>query len=456
MSQNITNNRGNFGTRLGIILATAGGAVGLGNVWRFPYVTGQNGGAAFILIYIICVLLMGIPVMLCEFMVGRHAQANTARAYSKLANGTPWRLVGYIGVLTAALIIGYYGVVSGWTLEYVIASAANNLHGTPEYFQQMFKEFSGNPVKPVIWMALIVGMTHFVIVHGVQDGIEKASKIMMPVLFILLLVLVGCSLSLPGAWKGVEFLFKPDFSKVSSGTFLEALGQAFYSLSIAMGCLCTYASYFKRDTNLTQSAVQIATIDTLVAILAGLMIFPAAMSVGVQPDSGPSLIFITLPNVIEQAFSGMEIVQYVVSLAFYMLLTIAALTSNISLHEVSTSFLSEEFHLGRKRAARIVSCMCIIVGALCSLSLGNWSALKLFDMSLFGFLDWFTANICLPLGGFLTCIFVGWYVDHKFVHDELSNWGTIRAPHVHAFVIAVKYICPLLTLLIFLHQFGLV
>ena len=456
MSKNINSSRGNFGSKLGIILATAGGAVGLGNVWRFPYVTGQNGGAAFIIIYIICVLLMGIPVMLCEFMIGRHAQANTARAYTKLANGTPWKFVGYMGVLTAAIIIGYYGVVSGWTLQYVFASAADELHGTPEYFQKFFNDFSNNPVKPIVWMSLIVGFTHFVIVHGVQNGIERASKIMMPILFLLLLALVACSLSLPNAAKGVEFLFHPDFSKINSDTFLEALGQAFYSLSIAMGCLCTYASYFKRETNLTTSALQIAGIDTFIAILAGLLIFPAAISVGVQPDSGPSLIFITLPNVFEQAFGNMRILQYIVSFSFYMLLTIAALTSNISLHEVSTSFLSEELHLGRKGAARVVSLMCIVIGALCSLSLSGKYSLQLFGGSLFSFLDWFSANICLPLGGFLTCMFVGWYVDHKFVHDELSNWGTIRTPHVHVFVLLVKYVCPLLTLLIFLHQFGLV
>ena len=268
--------RGNFGTTVGVILATAGGAVGLGNVWRFPYVTGQNGGAAFILIYIFCVLLMGIPVMLCEMMIGRHAQSNTARAYSIMGNGTAWKLVGYLGVLTSALILGYYSVVSGWTLQYVFSSAMGNIHGTPEIFKDYFTDFSTHPVKPIMWAALLIGITHFVIVHGVQDGIEKASKIMMPVLFLLLLILMGCSLSLPNAWKGVEFLLKPDFSKVTSRTFLEALGQSFFSLSIAMGCLCTYASYFKRETRLLSSAVQIAAIDSLVAILAGLIIFPAA------------------------------------------------------------------------------------------------------------------------------------------------------------------------------------
>ena len=401
--------RGNFGTKLGVILATAGGAVGLGNVWRFPYVTGQNGGAAFIIIYIICIMAMGVPVMLCEFIIGRHAQSNTARAFTKLSNGTPWRLVGYMGVLTAALIIGYYGVVSGWTLQYVFASVMGHMHGTPDDFRQYFSNFSTHPIKPIVWMMLLVGITHLVIVRGIQDGIERASKVMMPVLFVLLLILVVCSLMLPDAWKGVEFLFRPDFSKVTGKTFLEALGQAFYSLSIAMGCLCTYASYFKRETNLVNSAFQIASIDTLVAILSGLIVFPAALSVGVQPDSGPSLIFITLPNVFQHAFGSLPLVEYVVSIAFYLLLAIASLTSIISLHEVSTSFLSEELRLGRREAAAFVSIMCVVVGAVCSLSLGNWDWAQLFGMPLFAFLDWFTANLCLPLGGFFTCLFVGWY-----------------------------------------------
>ena len=430
--------RGNFGTKLGVILATAGGAVGLGNVWRFPYVTGQNGGAAFIIIYIICIMAMGVPVMLCEFIIGRHAQSNTARAFTKLSNGTPWRLVGYMGVLTAALIIGYYGVVSGWTLQYVFASVMGHMHGTPDDFRQYFSDFSTHPIKPIVWMMLLVGITHLVIVRGIQDGIERASKVMMPVLFVLLLILVVCSLMLPDAWKGVEFLFRPDFSKVTGKTFLEALGQAFYSLSIAMGCLCTYASYFKRETNLVNSAFQIASIDTLVAILSGLIVFPAALSVGVQPDSGPSLIFITLPNVFQHAFGSLPLVEYVVSIAFYLLLAIASLTSIISLHEVSTSFLSEELRLGRREAAAFVSIMCVVVGAVCSLSLGNWDWAQLFGMPLFAFLDWFTANLCLPLGGFFTCLFVGWYVDRKIVHDEITDWGTQNYTILKVFLVCIR------------------
>lgn len=446
--------RGNFNSKLGVILATAGSAVGLGNVWRFPYVAGENGGAAFIIIYIMCILLMGIPAMLCEFMIGRRAQANTARAYGMLADGKPWKLIGYLGVLTGSLIIGYYSVVSGWTMQYVFGSVIGSMHGDKDYFRQYFTDFSTNPVKPVMWMALFVLITHFVIVRGVQKGIERASKAMMPLLFILLLVLVVCSLLLPGSSRGVEFLFKPDFSKVTGKTFLEALGQSFYSMSIAMGCLCTYASYFARQTNLTRSAMQIAVIDTMVAILSGLLIFPAALSVGVQPDSGPSLIFITLPNVFEQAFSSLPVVGYVVSVMFYLLLAIAALTSAISLHEVPTSFLSEEFHIGRKHAATIVTVCCIVIGSLCSLSLGHYDNIQLCGLPLFDFLDKFTANICLTFGGFFTCLFVGWYIPRNVVRDEITNWGTLRVRLFSAFIFAVKYICPLGILIIFLNQLG--
>ena len=339
---NINNERDNFGSKLGVILATAGSAVGLGNVWRFPYMAGENGGAVFIIIYVLCVLLLGIPCMVSEFIVGRHGHANTARAYRKLSNGTPWALIGYMGVLTGFLITGYYAVVSGWCLQYVWASLVGHLHGAPEYFKTYFTALSTDPVKPVVWTVVILGITYLIIEHGVRDGIERASKLLMPTLFFLLLIIVVASCMLPGAEKGVEFLFKPDCSKITSDVFLGALGQSFYSLSIAMGCLCTYASYFSKYTNLTRSATQIAVIDCGVAILAGLMIFPAAFSVGVNPDSGPSLIFITLPNVFQQAFAAFPVVGYVISLLFFVLLSLAALTSLMSLHEVSTAFVQEE------------------------------------------------------------------------------------------------------------------
>lgn len=451
--------RANFGSKIGVILATAGSAVGLGNVWRFPYMTGENGGAVFIIIYVACVVLLGIPCMVSEFIVGRHGQANTARAYRKLAGRSPWALIGYMGVLTGFLITGYYAVVSGWCLQYIWASLIGHLQGDPEYFKTYFADLSMHPVKPVLWTVIILGITYLIIEHGVRDGIERASKMLMPTLFILLLIIVGASCMLPNADKGIEFLFKPDMSKFTPDVFLGALGQSFYSLSIAMGCLCTYASYFTRSTNLTKSASQIALIDCMVAILAGLMIFPAAFSVGVNPDSGPSLIFITLPNVFQQAFAAIPVVGYCISLLFFVLLSLAALTSLMSLHEVSTAFIHEELMVSRKKAALIVTILTSIIGAFCSLSLGAVDGLVVFGKSLFDWFDFITGQIFLPIVGFLTCIFIGWFVPHHIVKEEFTNSGELKSQSYvrlfHIFIFLVKYVCPLAILLIFLHQFGL-
>ena len=454
--QESTVKRANFGSKLGVILATAGSAVGLGNVWRFPYMTGENGGAVFIMIYIVCVLLLGIPCMISEFIIGRHAQANTARAFRKLSGGTAWSIIGYMGVLTGFLITGYYAVVSGWCLQYIWASLIGKMSGSPDYFLQYFATLSSDPVKPIFWTVIILLITYLIIAHGIRDGIERASKIMMPTLFILLLIIVVASCLLPGAQKGIEFLFKPDFEKINSNVFLAALGQSFYSLSIAMGCLCTYASYFSRSTNLTNSAVQIGIIDCIVAILAGLMIFPAAFSVVVSPDSGPSLIFITLPNVFQQAFSQWPAIGYFIQLLFYTLLSMAALTSLISLHEVSTAFFQEEMVITRRKAALIVTVSTCIIGAFCSLSLGATDALTLFGKPLFDWFDFITGQIFLPMVGFLTCIFIGWFVPHHIVKDEFTNWGTLRGRFFHLFLFLVKYVCPICILFIFLHQLNLI
>lgn len=448
--------RANFGSKIGVILATAGSAVGLGNVWRFPYMAGENGGAAFIFIYIGCVLLFGLPCMISEFIIGRYSQANTACAYRKLANGTPWAAIGYLSVLTGFLITGYYAVVSGWCLQYIYASLFGQLSGDTEYIKNYFISFETDAVKPVIWTVVILFSTYFIIAKGVRGGIEKASKLMMPTLFILLLVIVVASCLLPNAGKGVEFLLKPDFSKISGEVFLGALGQAFYSMSIGMGCLCTYASYFSRQTNLPKSAVQIGIVDSMVAILAGLMIFPAAFSVGISPDSGPSLIFITLPNVFNQAFATAPLLGGVIAILFYTLLSLAALTSLISLHEVNTAFLHEELNISRRTAAIIVTVACCVVGTFCSLSLGAFDGLQLFDKSLFDLFDFVTGQIFLPVAGLLTCLFVGYYVPKKLVRDEYTNNGTLRSVAFKWYLLSIKYICPICILLIFLHQFGII
>ena len=447
--------RGNFGSKIGIVLATAGSAVGLGNVWRFPYTAGENGGAAFILIYIGCILVLGIPGMVSEFIVGRHAQANAAKAYDVLSNGHPWKFVGYLGILTSTIILGFYAVVAGWCLQYLFASIAGQISGDAEYVKDYFVTFSSDPVKPMLWGIIFIVITHLVIVRGVRGGIECASKLLMPILFILLLLLVVASCMLPGAMGGVKFLLQPDFSKLSSSVLLEALGQAFFSLSLGTACLCTYASYFSKDTNLLRSAGQIALIDTLIAILSGLMIFPAAFSVGVNPDSGPSLIFITLPNVFQQAFGAIPALGYVVSIMFYALLVFAALTSTISMHEIGTAFFTEEFALKRRSSAWVITVIASVICIFCALSVGAYD-ISLMGFSLMDFCDHLTANFLLPIGAMLACLFVGWYIPKQVVHDEFTNGGTLKGRLFGVYLFAVRVVCPICIILIFLHQLGFV
>ena len=448
--------RGNFGSKLGIVLATAGSAVGLGNVWRFPYMAGQDGGAAFILIYIGCIVVLGMPGMISEFIVGRHAQANAARAYDKLSGGRPWKYVGYLGILTSTIILGFYAVVAGWCLQYLVASVAGSIQGDADYVRQYFENFATDALKPTLWGVAFILITHVVIVRGVQKGIERASKLLMPILFVLLLVLVVAACMLPGSWAGVEFLLKPDFSKLTQNVLLDALGQAFFSISLGTACLCTYASYFSPDTDLRRSAMQIVLIDTLIAILSGLMIFPAAFSVGVNPDSGPSLIFITLPNVFQQAFGAVPAIGYVVSIMFYALLVFAALTSTISMHEIGTAFITEEFSMERRKSAWGITAVAAVISIFCSLSVGACTGLKLMGYSLMDFCDLLTANVMLPLGGLLTCLFVGWYIPRHVARDEFTNNGRLSSRLFAVYLFAVRFLCPLCIALIFLHQLGVI
>jgi len=448
--------RVNFGSKLGAILAAAGSAVGLGNIWRFPFETGNHGGAAFILIYLGCVFVLGLPIMIAEFTIGRRSKASTGGAYEKLAPGTLWKWVGYLGVLTGFLILGYYSVVAGWTLEYIYQAATCGFSGkSSEEFIGMFQSFSQNPFRPLIWLFFFMAATHFVIVRGVKDGIEKSSKVMMPVLFILVVLLAVCSVTLPGSEKGLSFLLKPDFSKVTADVFLGAMGQAFFSMSLGMGCLSTYASYFGKDTRLGHTAMSVGLIDTFVAVLAGIIIFPAAFSVGIQPDAGPSLIFITLPNVFQQAFSGTPALAYICSVAFYVLLALAALTSTISLHEVSTAFLHEKFHFTRGRAATLVTAGALIIGIVSSLALGEWSSYTVGGMNFFDALDYLTAKIMLPVGGMFAAIFVGWIIDHQIVKDEATNYGTLRASFYPVYRFVLRFVAPVGIALIFVNELGL-
>ncbi len=447
--------RGHFATNIGIILATAGSAVGLGNIWRFPYLVGEDGGAAFILVYLVCVILLGIPGMVAEFIVGRHGAANAVRAYGIVGGKKGWRGIGLLGVITSTIILGFYAVVAGWCLQYFFASLANQIHGGSSGAALYFKQFSSSAIAPAALAVVFILITHLVVTKGVRHGIERVSKLLMPLLFILLIVIVIASCSLNGSMEGIRFLFHPDVSKITTDVVLDALGQAFFSLSLGTACLCTYASYFGRQTNLMKSASQIALIDTLIAILAGLMIFPAAFSVGVKPDAGPSLIFITLPNVFEVAFANVPVVGYIISVLFYGLLVLAALTSTISMHEIGTAFFYEELHITRQRGAWLMTALCCVIAILCSLSQGAVD-ISVLGMNFLDFCDTLTSNYLLPIGSLATCIMVGWMVPRKLVKDEFTNWGTIPARSYHYWLFLVRFVCPIAIAAIFLHQLKLI
>ncbi len=454
------NTRENFGSKIGAVLAAAGSAVGLGNIWRFPIETGQNGGAAFIIVYVACVFLLGIPIMMSEFFIGRHTHTNTAGAYRKLAPGTPWKWVGRLGVLTGFIILSYYSVVAGWTAEYTRLALGNCFDGKGTAdFPTIFNEFVSNPWKSIAWMIAFMAVTHIVVVRGVKSGIEKFSKVMMPTLFIIMIVLAVCSVMLPGASQGLEFLLKPDFSKITSSVVLSAMGQAFFSLSLGMGCLCTYASYFRSDTNIGKTALNVALIDTFVAIMSGFIIFPAVFNAGYaisSSDIGPSLLFITLPNVFQQAFGTIPVIAYGVSVLFYFLLVVAALTSTISMHEVVTAYVSEEFDMARHKAATIVTVACSFVGIFCALSFGPFADVKFFGMNLFDLFDYVSSNIFLPVGGMFIAIFTGWYLDKKLLRDEITNYGSLRVPYLHFVIFVLRYFAPIAIGIILFNQLGLI
>lgn len=454
------NTRENFGSKLGAVLAAAGSAVGLGNIWRFPILTGQNGGAAFIIIYIGCVLLLGIPIMMSEFIIGRHTHANTAGAFRKLSPGTQWKWVGRLGVLSGFVILSYYSVVAGWTAEYTALAIGNCFDGkSASDFPTIFAEFVSNPWKSLLWMAAFMIVTHIIVVRGVKSGIEKFSKLMMPALFIIMIMLTICSVLLPGSSQGIDFLLNPDFSKITGSVVLSAMGQAFFSLSLGLGCLCTYASYFGNDTNIGKTALNVSLIDTFVAIMSGFIIFPAVFNAGYtlgSNDIGPSLLFITMPNVFQQAFGSMPILSYIVSVFFYFLLVLAALTSTISMHEVVTAYVSEEFNTTRRKAATIVTIACSTVGLFCALSFGPLDGLKLFGMTLFDLFDYVSSNIFLPVGGMFIALFVGWYLDKKIVRDEITNKGRLRAPYLRLLVFILRYIAPVAIGIILINQLGLI
>lgn len=446
-----------FTSKIGAILAAAGSAVGLGNVWRFPTETGANGGAAFILIYVLFMLILGVPVMVTEFVIGRHGHKDVMTSFASMSGGKKgWRLMGYFPVVAGIFVLSYYAVVAGWTLYYGYEALINGFAGKDAVqYAEDFSRFSSDPVEPTLWMGFIILLTCGIVALGVQKGIERGAKIMMPILFVFILVLVVCSLTLPGAEKGLKFLFKPDFSKVTGSTILSAMGQAFFSLSVGICCLCTYACYFRKDVNLFKDGLSVAGIDTLVALFSGLIIFPAVYSIdGLEPNVGPALVFITLPNVFQTVFGGVPMLAYSFSLLFYLLLVVAALTSSISMLEMSAAYFHEEHRVSRPKAAISVGVVCLVFGTMCSLSFGDWKDVTVCGLGFFDLFDFLVAKFMMPIGSFVMCLFVGWVVDEKIVRQELTNEGTIQTWLYPVWRFLVRFVAPILILLIFINELG--
>ncbi len=448
----IPTSRDSFGSKFGVIAATAGSAIGLGNIWRFPYVVGENGGGAFLIIYLAFVVAIGLPVMLSEFVIGRRSQRNAFGAFKVLAPGKHWYLVGLMGVVAAFMILSFYTAVAGWTLEYIYQSFANGFSGkSSEELSLMFTEFRSGSWRPLLWFFVFMGLTALVIISGVKNGIEKYTKILMPVLLLILIVLCVRSVTLEGAGGGLAFLFKPDFSKITAQTVLEALGQAFFSLSIGMGTLITYSSYINKKEPLGSISFSVAFADTMIAIMAGIAIFPAVFAFGIEPGSGEGLVYITLPNIFQQMVGG-----YVFSLLFFLLLGVAALTSTISVLEVIVAYFVEELKLSRKKATWLATGSVSVLGIMCTLSWGAMKGVEIFGKNVFALLDFLSANVFLPLGGLLIVVFVGWVLGKEKAKAELSNEGLLKVVYFPAFMLVVKFIAPIAIAFVFLHQIGLI
>ena len=451
METNNITQRDSFTGRIGIIAAVAGSAIGLGNIWKFPYITGVFGGGAFVLVYLICIAIIGLPVMLSEFTIGRKAQRNAVGSFKKLAPGKPWFLTGIMGIAAAFMILAFYGVVAGWTLEYLGKAVLNSFAGkNPADLEGMFGGFISQVIRPIFWQFVFMGLTCWIVLAGIKGGIEKASKILMPVLLLIIVILDIRAITLPGAGEGLSFLFKPDFSKLSAEGVLSALGHAFFSLSLGMGTLITYSSYMGKNENLGSMAIQCTIADTVIALVAGVAIFPAVFAFGIEPGAGPGLVFITLPNVFQQMPGG-----YIFSLLFFLLLAVAALTSSISILEVVVAYFSEELKIARRNATIMATIAITIVGIPCSLSMGAMSKVQFLGKTFFDWLDYIAANILLPIGGLLIVAFVGWYLGYDKTKEEITNAGKLKAAYLPLFLFLAKFIAPLVIAIVFLHGLGL-
>ncbi|MCA1031155.1 sodium-dependent transporter [Bacillus timonensis] len=436
-------------SRTGFMLAAMGSAIGLGNIWKFPYITGEYGGAAFIIVYLICIALIGIPIMLAEFAIGRNTQKDAVGSFQELTPGKPWFITGIFGVISAFLILSFYGVVAGWALSYTTKAMSGDLLAIPpDKLGDHFGGFIGTSLGPILWQLLFMAIVIVIVVKGIKEGIEKWNKILMPALGVLLLILVVRGLTLPGSSEGVAFLFSPDFSALTGEAILVALGHAFFSLSLGMGTMITYGSYVPKNINLPTAATGVSLADTGFALVAGLAIFPALFAFGMDPGAGPGLIFITLPAV----FDLMPFGQFF-SVLFFLLISVAALTSAISILEVPVAYFMRKFEWTRKKATWILGTIIFLFGIPSSLSLGAWSGFTIFGKGFFDAVDFLASYILLPLGGLLTALFVGWAIGKKKAEEigGLAAGGFVNK----LWIVTLRFIAPVLILIVLLSSTGL-
>ena len=437
--------RENFGSRMAVIMAFAGSAIGLGNIWRFPYLVGQDGGAAFVVIYVIATLLISLPIFFAESIVGRRSGKNCRGAFIELGKGTAWPYLGFLMVFTPLWIVSYYSVVGGWSLEYLVqALRLDFVHSTPEVVSGSFERFISRTWAPLACHLAFLGATVAIVALGVKSGIEKFSKICLPVLFALVVLIAIYSLTLPGAQKGVAYLFKPDFSKLTIRSCLDALGQSFFSMSLGMGIIITYSSYVSKKENLMVSGAGTAISDLLFAILAGVAIMPAVFAAGIEPGSGPGLIFDTLPYIFSQLGLEMPWISSIAAILFFVTILFAALTSSVSLIEVGVAYLAEERGFKRGWACALLFAVTGLLGGLCSLSFGPLADVKVFGMGFFDLFDTFASNVLLTIGGLLVVLFVGWKMPKEDVFDEFTNGGTKKrnVRWFNFFYFLIRYVAP--------------
>ncbi|MCX7922662.1 MAG: sodium-dependent transporter [Clostridia bacterium] len=455
MENKIANRQG-FSSGLAVFFATLGSAVGLGNIWKFPYLTGEFGGGAFLLIYLLCIVFVGLPIMLSEFYIGRKTRKNVVGAFEQLKPGTPWNSIGLMGVVASYLIMFFYSCVAGWVYSYVFKAIRGDFSGiTPELANTQFASTINSPVWPIMWQVIVVFVVSAILISGVKNGIERVTKTLMPVLFILIIICDIRALTLPNSSKGFSFLFHIDFSRLTGPVILTALGLAFFKLSLGMGTMITYGSYFTKDNNMVNTALRVAISDTIVSILAGLAIFPAVFSFGMEPGAGPGLLFMTIPLVFSQVpFGNMLLI------AFFVLSSIAATTAMISMVEVPVAYFSEEKGISRTKAVLINAVIILVIGSLATLSADGSSLLggfTMFGKTLFDMFDFISSNILLPIGGLLIALFIGYATRKDDLKNELSNNGILRNRRVvDVFYVIVKFITPILLIIVFLNSIGVI